>query len=251
MRKQEKKQMEKQTIENEEEQIEEGYVRTPFATICVRCHKNKIANFTYGTCEKCYEQLELEKFKRRFVGSKWHSKETEKYQAEHKLKVLDCEAQRIVDKITRHFKLRDYFVKFRGTGDGGKIWNNGEVRLSHNPSFALICHELTHPLCWKKYKGRNISHNNKKWAYQLSRIIGYCRKKNFWQEEIQKWRTPQEVRPEPSKQELEQQEIAKTEAKVKKYEMKAKMFQKKLAKAKKRLIGLQKRGVLSSIQNQK
>jgi hypothetical protein len=92
----------------------------------------------------------------------WHYKEIEKYQEEHKKKLLDDEAQKIVDKIVRHFKLGSYYVKFYGSGDGGRIWSNGIVRLSHNPSFALICHELTHPLVWKRYNHKPISHNNKK-----------------------------------------------------------------------------------------
>jgi hypothetical protein len=172
---------------------------------------------------------------------KWHYKETEKYRSEHDLKVLDCEAQRIVDKITRHFKLGNYFVKFRGTGDGGRIWSNGIVRLSHNPSFALICHELTHPLCWKKYNHRHISHNNKKWAYQLGRIMEYCRRKNFWQEEIQKWRTPKEVRPEPTKDELKADLILRLENNCKRYQTKIKMYSNKLKKAQKKILRLQKR----------
>jgi hypothetical protein len=171
----------------------------------------------------------------------WHFKETEKYQEEHKLKLLDSEAQKIVDKITRHFKLGKYYVKFYGNGDGGRIWSKGIVRFSHNPSFALICHELAHSLCWKKYKHKSINHNNKKWAYQLSRIIKYCRKQNFWQEEIKKWRTPRTEKPEPTKQEIQEQKIIKAEAKIKKYEMKIKMYQKKLNRAKRSVVMLKKK----------
>jgi hypothetical protein len=104
----------------------------------------------------------------------------------------------------------------------------------------LICHELTHPLCWRKYNHRHISHNNKKWKYQLGRIIAYCKKKNFWQEEIQKWRTPKAIEPEPTKQEIQQQKIIKAETKIKKYETKIKMYQRKLSRTRRSLSMLKK-----------
>jgi len=174
--------------------------------------------------------------------SNWHDKEIEQYREEHKKKVCDSEAERIVKKIARHFKLGRYQINFHGYKDSGRIWGRGyggTVTLSHNPSFALICHELCHSLCYKRYK-KHISHGSKKFEYQLQRLINYCRKKNFWQDEINRLREPKPQKLEPTKEEIKQQKIAKAEAKIKRYETKIKMYQRKLSKAR-RSVAMLKR----------
>jgi hypothetical protein len=172
--------------------------------------------------------------------SDWHDKEIEQYQEEHKKKVSDEDAEFIVKKIARHFKLGNYSIRFHGYYDSGQIqygWNK-EVRLSHNPSFALIMHELNHPLCHKRYK-KQIAHGCRKWQYQLRRIVDYCKKKNFWEQELkdreQRRIEASKPKPQPTAIEIRDQKITKAETKIKKYETKIKMYQKKLQKARRSL----------------
>jgi hypothetical protein len=195
--------------------------------------------------------------------SDWHDKETEQYQEEHKKKVSDEDAEFIVKKIARHFKLGDYSIRFHGNRDSGHIWYGGfnkEVCLSHNPSFALICHEFVHPLCHKRYK-RQIAHGCKKWKYQLSRIVDYCKKKGFWEQElkdreqremqrqhkyIEDSRKQQETtkvmdafkgleKLKPTKEEKKKQKIAEIEQKIKGFQRRTKLYQTKIKKLQKKL----------------
>ena len=46
--------------------------------------------------------------------NEWHYKETVKYQEEHKRKIENRNAQFIVNKIARHFKLGKFYIYFYG-----------------------------------------------------------------------------------------------------------------------------------------
>jgi len=181
--------------------------------------------------------------------SNWHDKETEQYQEEHKRKVSDEDAQFILDKIARHFKLGKFRIRFYGYRDSGQIAYGfmHEVRLSHNPSFALICHELVHPVGYKRYK-KQIAHGCKKWRFQLARIVNYCRKQNFWEEELQRRKEAEKTRQEKydeehkpkEKTEIRSHKIELLEARMKRYEKKIISMQRGLKKAQKRLNRLKK-----------
>jgi hypothetical protein len=178
--------------------------------------------------------------------SDWHDKETKQYPQEHDKKISDADAEFIVKKIARHFKLGNYSIRFHGHLDSGRIWYGGlnkEVCLSHNPSFALITHELTHPLCHKRYK-KQIAHGCRKWQYQLSRIVDYCKKKNFWEQDLkdrgQRRIETSKPKPQPTAIEIRDEKITKAETKIKRYESKMKRYQNKLQKAKRSLNILKK-----------
>lgn len=151
----------------------------------------------------------------------------------------DSEAERITNKIARHFKLGKFRVYFYGNSGSARIWSYGKMRLSHNPSLATICHELCHPLCYKRYKKR-IRHGTKKWNYQLNRLIEYCRKKNFWKEEIEKWRQPKPIKPEPTKEELRQQRVKLLEERKQKYERRIKLAENRIKKINRQIAGLKR-----------
>ena len=89
----------------------------------------------------------------------------------------------------------------------------------------------------------NEGHNwhNKKHLRFMKRMIAYCTKKNWFVDELGRRLTEKPIKPEPTKQELQQQKIVKAETKIKKYKMKVKMYQKKLVKTEKLVVRLKKR----------
>ncbi len=105
------------------------------------------------------------------------------YEEEHKLfpeaystKVSDAEAEKIVRKLLRHFGFsvtaRNVHVRFYGNRQTGACgW---DIRLSHNPTVGLVCHEVSH-----KFHTRH----DKKLTRWMKRMIAYCYKKNLWRTE--------------------------------------------------------------------
>ena len=102
------------------------------------------------------------------------------YQQEHQLfsetyeiKVSDKDAKKIVKKLLRHFgtsrKAKAWEVRFFGNHQSGSCgWN---IRLSHNPSIGLICHEVAHTF--------HLRHDKKLLRY-IKRMIIYCQKNSYW-----------------------------------------------------------------------
>jgi hypothetical protein len=129
--------------------------------------------------------------------------EDNKYRNLREEKVSSKQAQIIVKKVSRHFKLESKAVEFRGAVDCGhayKLW--GTIKVSWNPSLLVIAHELNHFLVWKKYPKKKVNHGSKKWHRCLKRIIDYCERKNWWKEEFQKAIVEsQETRNRQTKQE--------------------------------------------------
>jgi len=175
------------------------------------------------------------------LSKDWNARENHRYQDESLISVSDNDTQKIVDKICRHFKLGKYNLRFRGENGGATIWTfSKHIRFSHNPSFVLICHELCHALCRRRYENSKIRHGCKKWETQMKRLIGYCKAKNFWKEEIEKWSIPKPTKPEPTKDELRTLKIEKAKSNIVRYEKKIKMYQRKISKAKRSISMLER-----------
>jgi len=156
---------------------------------------------------------------------------------EFDIKVSNEHAKMIVKKLARHFKLRIYYIYFHGRNDTGTAWNSGNMRLSQNPSVGVICHEVNHFLCWKKYG--KVRHGTKRWCRQLQIIINYCRKKDFWKSEYERRTTPK-LKIEPSKKEIRLRKIGKLEVSVKRHKTKIKRCTTLVKKAERRISALKR-----------
>lgn len=102
----------------------------------------------------------------------FYYKEKQEYPIAYNTKLEDAEVEKLVRKLFRHFyKLkadRCMKVRFYGNRQGGSFgWG---IRLSHNPSIGLICHEVAH---WK------FKRHNKRMLKFIGRLINYCRKKGY------------------------------------------------------------------------
>lgn len=110
----------------------------------------------------------------------FYANERKLFPTEFSMKVEDRTAEKIVSKIARHFKFKIFRIGFRGNKGSGHAWYD-EITLSHNPSIAVICHELAHSHNKQKYG--NMYHN-KKLLRTMTRFIEYCRKMNYWKVEL-------------------------------------------------------------------
>ncbi len=90
-------------------------------------------------------------------------------------------------------------------------------------NYGVLCHELAHYYCYDKYGGR-IGHNKKMWRV-MERMINYYKKKNYWEEELDK-RTEVKVKLEPTKEELKLKKIEKRKTDLLRYEKRLAYFTK-------------------------
>lgn len=86
----------------------------------------------------------------------------------------------IVNKLTRHFKLRPVDVVFRKRcHNGGTCWSRSR-EISFHPtvvSFGTICHELGHQFHYDQTGKRG---HTKKLMTRIRRLQRYCEKMNYW-----------------------------------------------------------------------
>jgi hypothetical protein len=96
-------------------------------------------------------------------------------------------AEKIIRKVSRHFKLNVKNIKFRNltSSSGRASWFCNKITLNNSPTLLVVAHELNHFLVWKKYlPDRKVNHGGKRWLRCLERIIKYCDKKNWWIDEM-------------------------------------------------------------------
>jgi len=158
---------------------------------------------------------------------------------EFKITVSNVRAEMIVKKLSRHFKLSIRHVYFHGRRDSGTADKFGRrIRLSQNPSIGLICHEVNHFLCWKKFS--NVRHGTRRWCRQLQIILNYAKKKNYWKEEFERRTAPKSKKPEPTKKEIRLKKIERLEASIKRHQTKVKRCTTAIKKANRRVSALKR-----------
>jgi len=170
-----------EVIEYRGEKIPVGWYREQYAGF-----KNEDGS-PYFTPEKLEVEVQKKVLQRkkdigRFTGARFDKNQGYRltfYLREHQLfpkafetKIEDHQATLIVRKLLRHFgkkyAAKSLRVRFRGNKQSGAVgWG---IRLSHNPSIGLICHEVAH-----------IFHrrHDKKLMRVMGRMIAYCEKKGY------------------------------------------------------------------------
>lgn len=143
----------------------------------------------------------------------------------------------VARKLVRHFKLRNVSINWTS---GRNHANAGWMRITLNRdmnSYGLLCHELGHIYTLqyedKLYKsGEKHKWHNKKHKKVMKRMILYCQKKNWFEEELARKNAPRPQKPEPTIQEIKAKELLRVQERIVRYEKKILFYQRKLAKAK-------------------
>jgi len=196
----------------------------------------------------------MEKFETLKVG--YHQENKDYAEFYDKPIALD-DLQFISDKIAKHFKIRKPTVTDYGfRSSGGKAFKFGNyIKLSRScgMNFGTLCHELNHFVCWDEITDKRYSlhpidrirHGTKKWNRNLQKLLRYCKKKNFWQDEIARKHTPKPPKPEPSKDELRSKRIELLKSRREAYERRIRLSQNRIKKLIRQISYLEKRQLLT------
>jgi hypothetical protein len=124
------------------------------------------------------------------MSLKYYTREEEAYKEAYSLKVSDEQAITIVKKLCHHFmkphgmcgsRLRKPTVIFYGHRQSGMAYHNGNIRLSHNPSLGLVCHEVGHQVVKYNRKPNDPEvHHTKKLLHTVGKLINYAMKNGLW-----------------------------------------------------------------------
>jgi len=128
---------------------------------------------------------------------KYYADERELFRKEREMKILDAEAVSIYEKLAGKYKLSQK-LEFYGNRQSGSC-SVFRIRLSHNPSIAILSHEVAHAIQYKKFKKKygyiNGNPNLKKHKWHTkkhSRIVRrIC---DYINKNIDQWRLQQQER---------------------------------------------------------
>lgn len=163
-----------------------------------------------------------------------------KFRDVREVKVSNAQAEMMVMKLARHFKLPIRFVEFYNYRTALAMKWGARIRLWHNPNVRIISHEVCHFLCWKKFPDKKVRHGTKRWYRQMKIITNYAKKKNYWKEEFERRTAPKEPKPEPTKEELRQRKIERLEQGIKRHQTKIKRCQTLIKKNNRRISHLRR-----------
>lgn len=218
--------------------------------------------------ERFRRQKDLFQFERLKVG---YHEEGSVYTEFADKKINFEDAQYVIGKLTRHFKLPNIYARYkyqhrvRVGGTANKFANRIVFRGDdYKVTWHILAHEVNHFLCWKVERAKEIDsirHGTKKWNRQLQRILKYIKAKEFWEQEMkdrdqrqserwkksreqtEKYREEQKIKlalqslekTKPTKEDKKKQKIVMIEKKIKGYQRKIKLNQTLLKKANKKL----------------
>src|SRR3990167_4782281 len=161
-----------------------------------------------------------------------------KEQYEKKLSWQECVI--VHKKLCKHYKL-PCNIRYNGR-ICGRVHSHGLIQLGQQGmNIGVICHEVAHLVAYIKYRDM---HHNKKMYRIMKSIMNYAKKKQYWNNELDKRTTIKEPKPEPTKEELKQQKINKRETDIQKYEKKLqyynKLYNNKIKKARRSITMLKR-----------
>lgn len=167
---------------------------------------------------------------------KYYAKEREEFRAEFDNMICYDDLVIITKKLYKHFKLTNVNLE---TTSGRNYSRANRYRIKINTddmSFGTVCHELAHvyQLQILNYKHGDRFHD-KKHRKVMTRMLNYCKKKNYWKEELDRKFAIKPMKPEPTKEEVKIKKILQLENNIKRYQTKLKLYSNKLRKAEKRL----------------
>ena len=158
-------------------------------------------------------------------------------------KKLDYKEARIVfKKLMKHYKLYGSLEFTNRIGAGKCYWGSNLIQLRWKTNFGIMCHEVSHLIHHKRY-GMTKRHHTKKLRKIMKSMVNYCKKKNYWEDELTK-RTKIKVKPIPTPKEIRLKKIEKRKQDLIRYEKKLKYYTKiytnKIKKTKRSLMMLER-----------
>jgi hypothetical protein len=147
------------------------------------------------------------------MGLKFYSDEKILYKEAYDKQLCGKELDLAFEKLKRHYKL-DLAIRHNKRCNGS--FRGWYIDVPYKTSYGLLCHEIAHAIDKKK---RERSQHDKKLMRLIGRVINYCKKKNWWQEELER-RTEFKIKPQPTKDELQEQKLEKRKSDLIRYKKK-------------------------------
>ena len=149
------------------------------------------------------------------------------------------QAEIVVEKLIRHFKAGSVRVDWTSGNRNPKAFGYYRILLNYNHiNFGVICHEVAHIIEVRK---SGHSRHNKRFKKVMKKVVNYCKRKVWFEQELIRRTAPKPVKPEPTKEELKTELILRLENNCKRYQTKLKLYSHKLKKTQKKILRLQKR----------
>lgn len=159
----------------------------------------------------------------------------------HSKRLTQHEAMIVFDKLKKHYKLKWLRMGFNGRRTGGVAVGGGYIELSSEPTLGLLCHEISHIIDRKK---RPKSKHDKKFKSIMRRVVAYCKKKDYWEDELKRRTAPKSKPIALSKNEERLKRIEKRKNDLARYEKKlgyyTKLYSNKIKKAKRSILMLER-----------
>lgn len=170
----------------------------------------------------------------------YYRNENEEFKEDFARSLANSEACKIViNKLLKHYKLGSISINFT-SGRNHSCAGKWQITINKEQmNFAVICHELAHVYQARKEGFERGDHwHTKVHRRIMKRMLAYCKKKNYFSEELTRRLAPKPIAPEPTKEELTDNRITRLKNNLARYEKKVKMYQNKIVKANKKLTRL-------------
>jgi hypothetical protein len=175
----------------------------------------------------------------------YYSNERVEFKEEFSKKLPNAKATTIViRKLLRHYKLGNWkrfeigFTSGRNYSKAGR-WHI-IINLDDN-NFGTICHEVAHTYQAMKENFERGDHwHTKKHRRIMVRMLNYCKKKNWFEDELNKRLAIKQPKPEPTKDEKREKQIENLEKSNKRHQTKIKRCQTLIKKNNRRISALKR-----------
>ena len=158
----------------------------------------------------------------------YYQQERSKFREQFDKKMTSEEFEIVFQKLKKHFKLYCSLDFTIGCRHSHASKNHVTINIAQQ-DFGTLCHELAHVLHLQKYEFQGRWHG-KLHERLMKRMLNYCKKRNYFADELARRTAPKLARQEPTADEVKQKEIVHLESKIKRYASKVKMYQNKLKK---------------------
>lgn len=175
---------------------------------------------------------------------KYYLTEGEEFKEHEEKELPNTKATEIViEKLLKHFKLRTVRIEFtsgrnHSCAGGSHICINVEQQ-----NFLVICHEVAHIYQHQKLYMNHLhgeKYHTKEHKRIMKRILNYCKRKNWFSEELDRRLKPRPQKPEPTKKELRSKKINLLENRKLKYQRKIKFSENKIKKINRQISALKR-----------
>lgn len=172
----------------------------------------------------------------------YYKEKTEWFPEAFKKQMTRMEAEIVFRKLCRHFKLDGIYSKVNLYWVSGnrcpKAYGVSAVKLNIDCNdFGRLCHELAHIAMCKKYHKMGHNKIHKK---IMKKMINYCKRKNWFENELNRRMAPKPEKPELTKDEIRQQKILKLEKAIKRHQTRIKRCENAIKKANRRISSLRR-----------